>query len=207
MKKNNKKILVTACFLATILVGCQGQPFTEPPIHPNQNMDFNSAFKAQEENTFFEDGRAMRSLVPGTIARGNLKESSELHEGKLESGEYVKKNPLPITKEFVTRGKERYNIYCTICHDPTGAGKGMVVSRGMLPPPNFHEARMQEMPEGQIYHAIHKGVNGNMPSYAYAIPVEDRWAIVAYVRTLQLSRKAKIDQVPSEISVEKGWKK
>ena len=168
-------------------------------------MDFQTNQKPQEENPFFADGRAMRPQVPGTVARGTLKENAELHMGK--SGEtFVTSIPVRVTKEFVMRGQGRYNIYCAPCHARTGAGDGIIVQRGMLRPPSFHDDRLVQMPEGQIYDSILNGVRGNMPSYAYAIPVEDRWAIVAYVRALQLSQKAPLDLVPADIATQKGWK-
>lgn len=186
------------------LSGCRGQPSENPPIHLNLNMDFQTNFKPQEGSDFFADNRAMRPQVPGTIARGQLRENTEFYQGK--SGEQsVAKIPLRVTKEFVERGHERYNIYCAPCHARTGEGNGIVVQRGMLKPPSFHEDRIVTMSDGEIYGTILNGVRGNMPSYAYAIPVEDRWAIVAYVRALQLSRRASLDQVPADIATSKGW--
>ena len=205
---NPKGSIAPALALAACaaLIGCQGEPHSEPPIHLNQNMDFQTNFKPQKENAFYADGRAMRPQVPGVIARGTLKENTELHFGK--TGEqFIAKIPLPVTEAFVLRGQERYNIYCTPCHGGTADGNGIVVKKGMLKPPNFHDQRIVDMPEGQIYDAIINGVRGNMPSYAYAIPVEDRWAIVSYVRALQLSQRASIEQIPSDISTSKGWKR
>ena len=109
----------------------------------------------------------------------------------------------------VERGQERYNIYCAVCHGKTGQGNGIVIQRnaGMLKPPSFHEDRLVNMPAGQVYDSILNGVRGNMPSYAYAIPVQDRWAIVAYLQALQLSRRGTINDVPSDIAAAKGWKR
>jgi mono/diheme cytochrome c family protein len=188
------------------LGACRGQQSEEPPIHPNLNMDFQTNFKAQEENSFFADGRAQRPQVPGTVARGQLHENEELSYGKTGS-EFVRKIPVNIDKSFIERGQERYNIYCTPCHGKTGDGNSIIVKRGMLKPPNFHDQRIVDMAEGEIYGAIINGVRGNMPSYAYAIPVEDRWAIVAYVRALQLSQRASLDNVPGDIANSKGWTK
>jgi hypothetical protein len=200
--------LACAAFSLIALSGCQGHPSEEPPIHPNLNMDFQTKYRPQKENTFFADGRAMRQPVAGTVAQGGLKEDSKLHLGK-EGETFVSSNPLPISLGFVERGQERYDIYCAVCHGKTGVGNGIVIKRnaGMLQPPSLHDERIVQMPEGQIYDAIINGVRGNMPSYAYAIPVEDRWAIVAYIRALQLSRSATLDQVPSDIAAEKGWKR
>ncbi|NBX16905.1 MAG: cytochrome c [Proteobacteria bacterium] len=198
----------TAASLCILLAGCQGQPSEQPPIHPNLNMDFQTKYRPQKKNEFFEDGRAMRQPVAGTVAVGLLKDNQSLHEGK--NGEaFVSKIPLRITQSFVERGQERYNIYCAVCHGKTGAANGIVVQRnaGLLKPPSFHEDRLVNMPAGQIYDAILNGVRGNMPSYSYAIPVEDRWAIVAYVQTLQLSRRGTLNDVPSDIAASKGWKR
>jgi len=191
-----------------VLSGCQGQPSEEPPIHPNLNMDFQTKYRPQKKNEFFEDGRSMRSPVAGTVAQGSLKEDTALNFGKT-NGAFVTTNPVKVTLSFVERGQERFNIYCAVCHGKTGQANGIVIQRnaGMLKPPNFHEDRIVNMPDGQIYDAILNGVRGNMPSYAYAIPVQDRWAIVAYLRALQLSRRATINEVPSDIASAKGWKR
>lgn len=198
------KAVCRIALLAAALSACQEQPFEEPPIHPNLNMDFQSNFKAQEENEMFADKRAMRPLLPGTVARGHLNEDDALHRGKVGDA-WVTTNPVPVNRQMLERGQERFDIYCAICHGRTGTGEGVVVQRGMLKPPSFHDERIVAMPDGQIYDAILNGVRGNMPSYAYAIPVEDRWAIIAYTRALQLSRRASLDDVPADIANEKGW--
>jgi hypothetical protein len=200
--------LCAAAVTLVALSGCQGQPSENPPIHPNLNMDFQTKYRPQKENKFFEDGRAMRVPVAGTIAKGQLKEDTALHFGK--SGDtFVSKIPMNISLAFVERGQERYNIYCAVCHGKTGQGNGIVIQRnvGMLKPPSFNEDRPVNMPAGQIYDSIINGVRGNMPSYAYAIPLEDRWAIVAYVQALQLSQRGSIDNVPSDLATSKGWKR
>jgi hypothetical protein len=189
-----------------VLAGCRGQPSEDPPIHPNLNMDFQTNYKPQKESTFFADGRAARPQLPGTLHRGQLKEDSSLHFGK-EGETFVANFPVSVTKDLVVRGQERFNIFCVPCHGKTGDGKGIVIKRGMLPPPNFHDQRIVDMPVGQIYDAIINGVRGNMPAYNYAIPLEDRWAIVAYVRALQLSQRASLDLIPADISNSKGWTK
>jgi mono/diheme cytochrome c family protein len=200
--------LVSATFALGLVSGCQGQPSEDPPIHPNLNMDFQTKYRPQKKNEFFEDGRAMRSPVAGTLAQGALKEDTALHYGK--SGDaFVSKIPVRISLSVVERGQERYNIYCAVCHGKTGQGNGIVIQRnaGMLKPPSFHEDRLVNMPAGQVYDSILNGVRGNMPSYAYAIPVQDRWAIVAYLQALQLSRRGTINDVPSDIAAAKGWKR
>jgi mono/diheme cytochrome c family protein len=198
--------VVATGFMSMVLAGCQGQTSEEPPIHLNLNMDFQTNFKAQEENKFFADGRSQRPQVPGTVARGQLHENEEFSFGKV-GADYAKKIPASIDKTFVERGQERFNIYCVPCQGRTGSGDGIVVKRGMLKPPSFHDQRIIDMPDGEIYGAILNGVRGNMPSYAYAIPVQDRWAIVSYLRALQLSQRATLQDVPGDISNSKGWTK
>lgn len=194
-----------ALFLVAALEGCRGQTSEDPPVHLNLNMDFQTHFKPQEENTFFQDGRSNRPLVPGTVARGFLNEDDHMYRGKVGS-DFSKNLPMPLSRELVSRGQERFQIYCTLCHGATGAGDGMIIKRGMLRPPSFHDDRIVQMPVGEIYEAINNGVRGNMPAYNYAIPVQDRWAIVAYVRALQISRRASLEQIPADIAESKGWK-
>ena len=193
-----------AAFLVLGLSACRGQPFEDTQIHPQQNMYFQEKYMPQSENKFFADKRAMRPLVPGTIARGSLREDDAVYQGKV-ADKFVTTIPFPITQKFVERGQERYDIYCAVCHGRTGEANGIVVARGMLKPPSFNEERIVTMSSGEIYGAILNGVRGNMPSYAYAIPVEDRWAIVAYMRALQLSHRASLQDVPADIASEKGW--
>lgn len=194
------------------LMACQGQTFSEPPIHLNQNMDFQKRFDPQEYNEFFESGRAMQMPVEGTVAVGDLKTDDHLHRGMVED-EHVATlpsvdedgKPLEVTRELLERGQDRYEIYCTPCHGVTGAGNGMVVQRGMLQPPPLWDERLLGMNVGYFYDVITNGVR-NMPPYAAQIPVRDRWAISAYVRVLQRSSHASIDQVPAETAQQKGWK-
>lgn len=187
--------------------GCQEHPFEQPPIHPNLNMDFQTSFKPQEENEFFADKRAMRSQVPGTLAKGQLRENEAFYTGKNASG-YVKKLDMPITMGILKRGENRYNVYCTPCHGYSGKGDGKVIQRnaGMVLPPSFHDQRILDSDLGYFVNVITEGVR-NMPAYKHNIPANDRWPIAAYLRALQLSRHASLDQVPAEIRSEKGWRK
>jgi mono/diheme cytochrome c family protein len=159
------------------------------------NMDNQKRFDPQEENEFFADKRAMRLPVPGTIAVGELQANDHLYRGKLGTA-FAKYPAIRMTERDLKRGQERYNIYCTPCHDQAGTGQGIVALRGkrfgMAPIPTFHQAKLREMPVGQIYNVIAKGVR-TMPSYASQIPVRDRWRIAAYVRALQLSQGATAD--------------
>jgi len=209
------------------LTGCRGDVSAEPPVHLVQNMDQQERYEAQEPNAFFKDNRAMRLPVVGTVARGQLREDDHLHRGKV-NGAFVEDLPnaadgqpmmvlQPATDAdvdrntaFVNRGKDRYAIFCTPCHDSGGTGQGIVTQRAVREnasapkPPSFQEESVLAMPVGQLYDVISNGAR-NMPPYARQIPVRDRWAIAAYVRALQLSGRARLDQIPTDRAAEKRW--
>jgi mono/diheme cytochrome c family protein len=145
--------------------------------------------------TFFPDGRSERQPVPGTVARGQLRTDEFFFAGR-ENGVAVDKFPFAITRADLERGRERYNVYCTPCHDYTGSGRGMIVQRGFPQPPSYHIQRLREAPVGHFYEVITNGF-GAMYSYAARIEPADRWRIAAYIRVLQLSQNAKIDDVPA----------
>lgn len=151
-------------------------------------------YEPLEASSTFSDGRSSRPLVEGTIARGHLNEDVALYTGKIGS-EYVLKVPFELTEQIVDRGQERYNIFCTPCHDLVGNGVGMVVRRGFKRPASLHIPRLREAADGYFYDVITNGF-GAMSSYADQVPVRDRWAIVAYIRALQLSQHAQIQDVP-----------
>jgi hypothetical protein len=153
-------------------------------------------YEAFEASPFFQDGRASRPLVAGTVARGQLREDTHLYEGKI-GGKPAETFPFPVTLQVLQRGQERYNIYCTPCHDRIGNGEGMVVRRGFRRPPSYHLDRLRQAPPGYFYDVITNGF-GAMQDYSAQIPVRDRWAIVAYVRALQLSQNAALSDVPEE---------
>ncbi|HEY6467563.1 MAG TPA: cytochrome c [Candidatus Acidoferrales bacterium] len=144
--------------------------------------------------SFFADGRSERPMVPGTVARGDLRLDSLLFTGT-ENGVESNRFPFPITKADLERGRERFNIYCTPCHDYTGSGDGMIVQRGFPHPPSFHSDRLRAAPVGHFFGVMTNGF-GAMYSYADRVDVGDRWRIAAYIRVLQLSRNATLDDVP-----------
>jgi len=152
-------------------------------------MQFQDRFNAQEENTFFENGMAMRMPVEGTVARGTMRNDTALFEGVDDNGDFVDEIPFELTRDFIYRGKERYDIYCQVCHGGSGNGQGIIMTGqyGFVPAPTFHRDVSYDMPDGEFYSAITNGIR-TMPSYASQIKVEDRWAIVAYVRALQKSQ-------------------
>src|SRR6187549_3023319 len=161
-----------------------------------QDMHDQPKYESLEASTFFPDGRASRPLVPGTVARGQLREDTHLYEGKV-SGKPAETFPFPIDLKTLERGQQRYNIYCSPCHDRVGNGNGMVVRRGFRPPPSYHIERLRKVPPGYLYDVITNGF-GAMQDYAAQIPVRDRWAIVAYIRALQFSQNARIEDVPAD---------
>jgi hypothetical protein len=147
-----------------------------------------------EPTTFFDDGRSERPVVPGTVARGHLHLDELLYTGK-ENGTLSDKFPFPITRQDLERGRQRFNIYCTPCHDYTGSGQGIVVQRGFPPPPSFHQDRLRQAPVGHFFDVMTNGY-GSMYSYASRVEPEDRWRIAAYIRVLQLSQHASEQDVP-----------
>ncbi|MEX1161741.1 MAG: c-type cytochrome [Balneolaceae bacterium] len=192
---NNRILKLLGIFaLAVTFTACKGQISQTPPVHLNQNMDDQPRMEAQEENPFFADKRSMRQPVEGTVARGFEKADVAYYEGVDESGDFITSNPIDLTKSFLYRGKERYEIYCTPCHGIGGSGDGIIMNFGYVPAPSFHQARIQDLPDGEIYSAIYNGVR-TMPSYRTQIPVEDRWAIVAYVRALQASHNVNENEI------------
>jgi len=151
-------------------------------------------YEAFERNASFPDGRSARPAVAGTVARGQL-ELDELFFRGEEGGQPAKRFPFPVTKEDLQRGRERYDIYCSICHDHAGYGHGMAVERGMRQPTSFHDERLRAAPPGHFFGAITNGF-GVMEDYADRIGPRDRWCIVAYVRALQLSQNVSVEELP-----------
>ncbi len=173
-----------------------GAAFAGTGCELRQAMYDQPKYRPLQRSEFFSDQRASRPLPEGTVARGLLKDDEHLYDG-MENGAMAQTFPFPVTSEVLARGQERFNIFCAPCHDMAGSGNGMVVQRGYKKPASFHEQRLRDSAPGYFYGAIKNGF-GQMPNYADQIPVRDRWAIVAYIRALQLSRNATIDDVPPE---------
>jgi mono/diheme cytochrome c family protein len=154
-------------------------------------------YQPLEASTFFADGRSARPPVPGTVARGedDLRADDHLYLGKVD-GVDVDAFPFPVTADVLARGRDRYSIYCTPCHGAVGDGNGMVVRRGYRRPPSFHDDRLRQSPPGHYFDVMTNGF-GAMADYASQIRVRDRWAIIAYIRALQLSQHATIADVPA----------
>lgn len=153
-------------------------------------------FKPLRQTAFYADGRSSRDFPKGTVARGFLREDKFFYRG-MEDTAFARNFPMPVTREVLLRGQERFNIYCTPCHDWAGTGRGMVVRRGFKQPPSYHSDRLREAAPGYFFDVITNGF-ATMSGYAAQVPPEDRWAIVAYIRALQLSQNAKLADLPAE---------
>jgi mono/diheme cytochrome c family protein len=212
-------VLVAFCFSP----GCQQQMAKQPSYRPD------------EPSAFFPDGRAARPVVPGTVARGHLKTDTHLFTGSrfgegigpAQSAALVgaaggsllglaaslamgaedhatRVFPFPITAQVLQHGRDRYQIYCAVCHDELGTGHGMIVERGYTPPPSYHIERLRVSPVGHFFEVVTRGY-GSMPSYKRQIPARDRWAIIAYIRALQLSQRFPVQDLPEPMRQE--WAK
>jgi cytochrome c553 len=174
------------CAAAVVLLalsGCRLDMHIQPKYLPDQ------------ATTFFHDGRSERPVVPGTIARGELRIDELMFTGK-ENGQESNRFPFPITRGDLERGREQYNIFCTPCHGYTGNGNGMIVQRGFSQPPSYHIQRLRDAPVGHFFGVMTNGF-GAMYSYGSRISPEDRWRIAAYIRALQMSQNATIQDVPA----------
>jgi hypothetical protein len=161
-----------------------------------QDMHDQPKYQPLEASDFFADGRASRPLPSGTVARGHLNDDEHLYSGK--SGKsFAETLPFPVSPALLVRGQERFNIFCSPCHGRLGDGEGMVVRRGFRHPPSFHIERLRQAPVGYYFDVITNGF-GSMQDYSAQVPVKDRWAIVAYVRALQLSQHATLGDVPED---------
>ena len=168
-----------------------------------QDMHDQPKYIPLRPSSFFTDGRSERPLIAGTVARGHLEEDAAFYTGKGPDGMFLNTFPFPVTKEVVLRGQQRFEIYCTPCHDRNGTGNGMVPQRGFRHPPSYHIDRLRQVPNGYIFDVITNGV-GAMPTYAGPLAPADRWAIVSYVRALQLSQMASLNDVPPEARQQLG---
>ncbi len=175
-------VVAAAVLLAGVLAGCRLDMHVQPKYVP------------EEPTGFFADGRSERPVVPGTVARGHLQLDELLYTGK-ENGVPSNRFPFPITRADLERGRERFNIYCTPCHDYEGNGNGMIVQRGLSHPPSYNVDRLRNEPVGHFVDVMTNGF-GAMYSYASRVSPADRWRIAAYIRALQLSQHASLQDVP-----------
>jgi mono/diheme cytochrome c family protein len=174
MRRALLRFVVPAAF-ALALSGCRN------------DMHHQAKVKPFRESTFFADGASARPLPEGTVARGFLREDAALARGQGPDGKFVERIPVPLTRTLLARGQERFDIFCSPCHGRTGEGQGMIVQRGFKRPPSFHVDRLRAERAGYFFDVITNGF-GQMSSYAMQVTAEDRWAVVAWIRTLQASQ-------------------
>jgi mono/diheme cytochrome c family protein len=159
-----------------------------------QKMADQPRYKPLAKSEFFGDDRSARPAVEGTVARGALQTDELFYTGKI-GGKEADVFPYPIGETMFRRGRERFDIYCAPCHDRTGRGEGLVVRRGFRPPPSLHIDRLRQAPVGHFFDVMTRGL-GAMPDYAEQVNPQDRWAITAYIRALQLSQQARLSDLP-----------
>src|SRR5215469_12135526 len=188
MRRVNQLAAFGAMAATLVLAGCRQDMHDQPKFFPQRGTDF------------YADGRSVRPQVENTVARGQLHENGYFYTG-LINGKEGDGMPFPATLEVLERGQERYNVYCTPCHSRVGNGEGMIVQRGYMKAGNFHTQRLETAPLGHFFHVISNGY-GAMPDYSAQVTPEDRWAIVAYIRALQLSQKATQADVPAGVQVD-----
>jgi mono/diheme cytochrome c family protein len=161
------------------------------------DMQDQPKYRPQRPSDFFADGRSERQPVEGTVARGTMDEDTAFYEGKDAAGKDIAEFPIAVDKGVILRGQQRYDIYCSPCHGRIGNGLGMIVRRGFKQPPSYHIDRLRNAPVGHFYDVISNGY-GAMLNYASQVQPRDRWAIIAYIRALQYSENANINDLPAE---------
>lgn len=188
------------------VLGFRGTTTTKPPLEVFPDMDRQPKYKPQGESAFFADRRADRPLPAGVVARGELRADPALNLGRVaRNGDFFRGFPagLTIDHSFLAKGRERYDIYCGICHGGVGDGRGIVTQYGWGTPANFHTDRIRQMPEGELFEVITNGRNTMFP-YADKLTPEERWAVIAYVRALQRSHNGRVEDVPAARRAELG---
>jgi len=183
-------LLAARLMIVLLLCACRQKMAVQPKYDPLEPSDF------------FADGMAARPRIPGTVARGEANLTGFLATGKID-GKDGDGFPFPITAQVMNRGQERFNIYCSECHGRLGDGNGMIPSRGYRRPPSYHTATLRAAPTGHFFDVMTNGF-GAMPSYAPQVPVADRWAIIAYIRALQLSENGTVNDLPPDMRAKLG---
>lgn len=180
---NARARLLTGALLCLAAAGCR------------QNMHDQGRYEPLEASPFFADGASARPLPAGTVPRGQLRADLPAATGVAADGRFLAATPFPLTRMVLERGRDRFDIFCSPCHDRTGSGRGMIVRRGFTQPTSFHDPRLKGSPVGYFYNVMTEGY-GVMPSYAAQVPPADRWAIAAYVQALQLAQEARLADLP-----------
>jgi mono/diheme cytochrome c family protein len=191
------RVLLVLGGAALALLGCRGQPSTDPPFRLIQDMMFQPKVLPEAPSHFYEDGSGMRKPPEGTVADEELREDVAWFQGQSADGGFVARIPGGVDEVRLSRGQERFDIYCSPCHDKAGSGQGVVVRRGFYRPVDLASDHTRGLADGEIFDIISHGVR-NMPAYRFQIPAADRWAIVSWVRVLERSQHAAIGDVPLE---------
>ncbi|GAB4274426.1 MAG TPA: cytochrome C [Opitutae bacterium] len=201
-----------SCLAVLSFFGLRGTKSTKPPVYVFPDMDFQAKYLPQGENDFFANQMDDRPVVQGTVARGyewNVKkvfsenfayapdQNPALYSGKDISGEWYRGFPVPVTNELMELGQQKYAIFCAVCHGALGDGNGITKQYGMIATPTYHDDRLRDMAEGEIFNTITHGKN-TMNPYADKLTPEERWAVILYVRALQQARNASLNDVPTE---------
>ena len=179
-------LLSAVLAIALLIAGCRQDMHDQPALEPF------------EASAFFADGVASRDFPEGTIARGQLREDTVLYTGLNPDDTMATQLPMPVDRKLLERGRQKFNTFCSPCHDRAGSGLGMIVRRGFKQPSSFHDERLRQQPVGYFYGVISNGF-GDMSSYASQIQPEDRWAVVAYLRALQWSQNVSLDTLPADV--------
>jgi len=200
-------IIVLSWVPLAVILRARNTMSSKPRIHIIQDMDNQQKFKTQARNRLFADRRAMRKPATGTVARGELNGDDAYYRGTVGE-DWIETLPIPVTMQLMERGRERFDVFCAPCHGLAGAGDGMVAKRAeelqegtWTPPASFHSELVRGRTDGHLFNTITNGIR-NMPAYAPQIPVEDRWAIVAYIRALQRSQGAPLEDVPADLQAQ-----
>lgn len=200
-------VFLFICVLTVSVMGFRGQRSTKPPLEVFPDMDRQPKYLPQGESAFFADGRTDRPLPPGVVARGDLRADGELYTGKDASGKFIARFPasVKVDARLLERGRQRFTIYCAPCHGALGDGNGITKQYGMGATPTYHDDRLRNLPDGEIYNVITNGAKTMLP-YADKIVPEDRWAVVAYVRALQRAQLGTPNDVPPAYKTQLGLK-
>jgi mono/diheme cytochrome c family protein len=198
--------LAFLCLLTVSILGFRGASTPDAPIVVFPDMDFQAKYKPQMSSKFFADGRADRAPVAGTVPYGRSAEQADpaflraddfRYAGKAADGSFTRGFPIEVSEPMIRRGQNRYEIYCQPCHGALGDGNGITKSYGMVATPTYHDDRLRQMAEGELFNTITHGKN-TMQSYGDKLSPDERWAVIAYVRALQRAHHASIADVPAD---------
>lgn len=211
-------ILIFVIVATVSILGFRSDKFTQTPVWVFPDMDIQARYEPQGKNEFYANEMDDRPMVPGTVQRGYGWEKKEvfsddyqwdvidnpsMYSGKKENGDWYEGFPIDVTPALLKTGQEKYDIFCTVCHGEVGDGNGITKKYGMAATPTYHDDRLRSMAEGEIFNTITNGKN-LMGAYGMKLDPEERWAVIAYVRALQLANNATIEDVPQQNRRELG---